>query len=246
MMISRLVFLLVLVFLNLHYLQGQDIGLSAGYRFLNASHWNAIVRDYNAQDSSRNQPFLHHSATLGVNVGFSLSNHLRLIPELTYARLRSRDKALGFEIRQRYLGAALHLNIYPFGFGTQLHCPTFSRTPYGRQAKSGIFLQVSAGASLLMARNYQNGTLLGLPSGEDYAPNLWIFYGGLGGGYDLVFWERLVVAPTLNLFVSPSAEVPDYDEAIASRNVLNLRDSNLLLMPSVSVRVAYLLGTGGF
>ena len=209
--------------------RGQDIGLSAGYQYVEAYYWDAIVRHLNRSQDPK-QPFLEHSVVVGLDMGFALSNHLRLLPEINYTFLRSQSPQLGMQ--QHHLGALLNLNIYPFGFGTQLHCPTFSKIPYGRSPQSGIFLQLSAGASLLIAQNTGMSTY----QEQIIAPKL-----GLGGGYDLILWERFSVSPMLNAYILPLAEIPDYDTGTTGSRVLNLKKNDAVWLLRAGVRFAYIL-----
>lgn len=233
------VLLLISILLSSFLAQGQDIGLSVRYNYNTAQYWNAITRAYNQARPANSLNDLRHGYELGLDMGFALSHHLRLLPELNYRYLGSRSTTL--ERKQHYLGALVHLNIYPFGFGTQLHCPTFSQTPYGRSPQSGIFLQLSAGASLLMARNYQNGVLVEQPAGTAYQPNVLAASVGLGGGYDIILWERISVSPTLKLFLLPAVEVPDYDLATHGTTVLNLRDNHSAWLFKAGLRLGYIL-----
>lgn len=211
----------------------QDIGLSAGYQYVEAHYWDAIVRDVNRNDNLE-QPFLEHSFVVGLDMGFSLSNHLRLLPELNYTYLASQSPSL--RLQQHHLGALLNLNIYPFGFGTQLHCPTFSKIPYGRSPQSGIFFQVAAGASLVLVQNTPVSPAVSAPyQPQAVSPKL-----GLGAGYDIIFRERLSVSPMLNAYVLPLVAITDYDLATAGRTVLNLSDNDAVWLFRAGLRIAYI------
>ncbi|MGF1533757.1 MAG: hypothetical protein ACFCUI_08635 [Bernardetiaceae bacterium] len=208
----------------------QDIGINVHYAYTDALYWQSIVRAHN---TTREQlPDLRHAYGFGVDMGFALSYRLRLLPEINYQRLGSSNALT--ELSQQYLGAFVHLQLYPFGFGTQLHCPTFGQVPYGRSPQSGFFLRFSVGGQTLWARTRRDGQ-------QTTSPRTQTASIGLGMGYDWMPSERISLTPILHLRYHPDLRISDYDKAITGTEVLNLRNSDEVLMFGCVLRLAYIL-----
>ncbi|MEM6297083.1 MAG: hypothetical protein AAF740_00165 [Bacteroidota bacterium] len=220
-------------------LQAQDAGLSFGYRDLGHGYWNEIIRIFNRDRSlSEEQPQVSSGYFVGLDMGFSLSNHARLLPEFSYTHIQSNRNSLA--IKQHYWSLGVNLNVYPFGFGTQEHCPAFAHILYGTSWRNGIYFQFSGGGSLLQARNYLRGQLVEV-NGEPYAPDIFSVFLGAGVGYDVVIAERFIVSPLLKVLVYPDLELEDYDFAIHGTEILNLRGHHTASMLHASVRLAWVL-----
>ncbi len=212
-------------------LQAQDVGVSFGYHDLSHSYWKEIIRVFNEDRTlSEAQPQISSGYFVSVDMGFSVSNHARLLTTFSCMHIQSNRNSL--DIQQHYWSLDMNLNVYPFGFGTQEHCPAFAHILYGRSWRNGLYFQFSGGGSLLQARNYLHGQLVEV-NGEPYEPDIFSLCLGAGVGYDVVIRERFIVSPLIKILLYPDLELEDYDFAIHGTEILNLRGHHTATLQSI-------------
>jgi hypothetical protein len=133
---------------------------------------------------------------VAANYWFRLKKQrIEFLPEISYEQYE--DQAGPAKFEHRILGFYFNTNIYPFDFGSDCDCPTWSKT--GNFFTKGFFIQISPGVWNLQNR-YETGLVF------DDETFTWTIGGG--AGLDLGVSEFLTVTPLVKMYYSPDNTWP--------------------------------------
>ncbi len=210
---SIFTFLLALLFTTSSYSQ---IGFSIAYKDLSANNWENLIANYNVSVENGVSP-LREGTDFALDYWFRLKKRrVEFHPELSYSRFIRNSSEV--ELKSGMINFSFHTNIYPFDFGEDCNCPTFSKG--GSFVEKGLFLQVSPAVS------YLNNSFKD-DSGEEKNSDL--AYGiGLGVGLDFGLSDFITITPMIRYSYMVDAEWKDLDQHLnidapdaANKNVTN-------------------------
>ncbi len=179
----------VLFFLSFTTYGHAQIGLTGGYRFNYPSEW--MLTD---PGSAETIEVIGDGPSIGIDYWFRLKNkRVEFLPELNYARFERRP-VVNFSTELTTYSFFFNIHLYPFDFGSDCDCPTFSKQ--GHTLEKGFFLRLSPGLSLFQ----QDFTLLGETTGD----NSLAFSVAGGAGFDFGVADLLTISPLVELRYFPS------------------------------------------
>lgn len=172
-----------LIFSGLLY--GQ-IGFHGAYKKFTANGWYDFLRRENAVNVGSLGGY-----AAGIDYWFRLKKkRIEFLPEISYEKY---GKTLdGSEYGHEIIGFYFNTNIYPFDFGSDCDCPTWSKD--GNLFTKGFFLQLSPGVWRLKNSIVSETTI------EDDDVNWTI---GAGAGLDVGVSDFLTLTPIVKFYYSP-------------------------------------------
>lgn len=172
-----------LIFSELLY--GQ-IGFQGAYKKFTANGWYDFLRRENAVNVGSLGGY-----AVGIDYWFRLKKkRIEFLPEISYEKYG--EAWGGAEYEHEIIGFYFKTNIYPFDFGSDCDCPTWSKD--GNLFTKGFFLQLSPGVWRLKNSIVSETTI------EDDDVNWTI---GAGAGLDVGVSDFLTLTPIVKFYYSP-------------------------------------------
>ena len=128
-----------ILFLTITHSTFAQFGVSGAWQSFRADDWHQFE---NSQNGSTTSAATGYAAS--VNYWFRLKEkRVEFLPELSYGRHELAVDAGKF--KHQTLSFFFNVNIYPFDFGSDCNCPTWSKT--GNFFTKGFYLQFTIGGS---------------------------------------------------------------------------------------------------
>jgi len=208
---SILTSLFALLFMSSSFSQ---IGFSVGYKHLDATNWENLIANYNVSVEDGLSP-LKEGTDFAFDYWFRLKKRrVEFHPELSYSRFIRNSKDI--DLKTGMINFSFHTNIYPFDFGEDCNCPTFSKD--GSFMEKGLFLQISPVVSY-MSNSFTDEA--GTEKNNDIAYGL-----GLGVGIDFGLSDFITITPILRYSYLLDAEWKDLDKHL-NRDFEGAADKNV-------------------
>ena len=180
-----LLFVFTMLFFQNAYAQ---VGLSAGFKMMNASAWTDFLNQKNQSNSSNYQ-----GISVGLDYWFRLEKkRIEFFPTLSYEKYQQNFGLSKDEINT--LNFYFNTNIYFFDFEGDCNCPTFSKG--GKVFEKGFFIQVSPGVSYFTTK-FATAT-------DDTTDKNLNFGLGIGAGLDIGISDFFTVTPLVRYTWLPS------------------------------------------
>ncbi len=176
-------------------LLGQT-GISGAYKTFVANGWYDHLRQENAVNVGTMNGY-----AVGIDYWFRLpKKRIEFLPQLSYEKYSKSIAGTG-DYGHEVLGFYFNTNIYPFDFGSDCDCPTWSKE--GNLLAKGFFFQLSPGAW------YLKNSLTPAQQAVKEGNYTWTL--GAGIGLDLGLAEFLSLTPMVKFYYSPGNtwSIPD-------------------------------------
>lgn len=195
---------LLFISLFLTNLATAQFGITGRYHLNHASDWVS-----NQLDISNNEKYLGNGWSVGVDYWLRLKNYrIEFLPELNYSQFEYSNQS-GYnnnaDFSNRFYGFLLNMNIYPFDFLGDCHCPTFSKQ--GQLFKKGFFVQVSPGITALEGKVvFEKPVFHDIKEYKTFESTSVAASVGAGAGLDIGLNDFVTFAPMLGLRYFPNAK----------------------------------------
>lgn len=177
-----------------------QVGFSIGYKDISARNWENLIANYNVSAENGVSP-LNEGTDFAFDYWFRLKKRrVEFHPELSYSRFIRNSKDI--DLKSGMINFSFHTNIYPFDFGEDCNCPTFSKD--GSFLEKGLFLQISPAVSYLK-NTFED--VSGKEKSNDIAYGL-----GLGVGIDFGLSDFITISPMIRYSYMVDAEWENLDQ----------------------------------
>lgn len=211
----------------------QQLGLFAGYNYLNAPEWNKMISAYNfARPYLQNKmPSLTHGFTIGAYYSMPVHLGINLNPEFLVSRYRASADNFGEKFTIGSMQYSLVANVRMYVFNLKKH--------HGHHVKDNIFVDLAPSFTLFSTTVRQGDDRALLSSGEEFKSNVLSVDMRVGLGYDIHISNTLTFTPNIRFNWYPKLEIKNMNEAVTGSDVPDLSNKSQLFNLQIGANIGH-------